>query len=60
MATELIAQKINARVEATKHVGEDNIGLAIGNCVEGYSATENLELGITDDSFTFARHVWSY
>ncbi len=55
LATEKNLQKIKARVDAAKLVGEDKIGLAVGKVVNQYKVAKHFELAITDNSFTFTR-----
>ena len=54
-ATEKSLEKIKVRVDATKLVGKDKIGLAVGKVVNQYKVAKHFELVITDAAFTFAR-----
>ncbi len=55
LATEKNLQKVQARVEAGKLVGQDKIGVAVGKVVNQYKVAKHFELGVTDDSLSFAR-----
>ncbi len=55
LATEKELVKIQARVESSKLVGKDKIGLAAGKVVNRYKVAKHFELTITDAAFTFAR-----
>jgi transposase len=55
LATEKSLEKIKARVDAAKLVGEDKIGVAVGKVVNQYKVAKHFELTITDNSFTFTR-----
>ena len=54
-ATQRSLEKIKARVDAAKLVGQDKIGVAVGKVVNTYKVAKHFELSITDSSFTFAR-----
>jgi len=54
-ATQRSLEKIEARVDAGKLVGQDKIGVAVGKVVNTYKVAKHFELFITDNSFTFAR-----
>jgi transposase len=54
-ATQRSLQKIKARVDAGKLMGQDKIGLAVGKVVNTYKVAKHFELSITDGSFTFER-----
>jgi transposase len=54
-ATQRSLEKIKARVDAGKLVGQDKIGVAVGKVVNAYKVAKHFELFITDNSFTFAR-----
>ncbi|MBK7000965.1 MAG: IS1634 family transposase [Rhodoferax sp.] len=55
LATEKELVKIQARVESSKLVGKDKIGVATGKVVNRYKVAKHFELTITDAAFTFAR-----
>lgn len=55
LATEKELAKIQARVESSKLVGKDKIGVAAGKVVNRYKVAKHFELTITDAAFTFAR-----
>jgi transposase len=54
-ATEENLQKIKARVDAGKLVGQDEIGVRVGKVVNQYKVAKHFELAIGDDTFTFER-----
>jgi transposase len=54
-ATQRSLEKIQARVDAAKLVGQDKIGVAVGKVVNTYKVAKHFELFITDTSFTFER-----
>ena len=54
-ATERNLDKIKARVDAGKLVGQDEIGLRVGKVVNQYKMAKHFELTIGDTVFTFAR-----
>ena len=54
-ATESNLQKIKARVDAGRHAGGEEIGLAVGKVINQYKVAKHFELAIGDDTFTFAR-----
>jgi transposase len=54
-ATEHNLDKIKARVDAGKLVGQDEIGLRVGKVVNQYKVAKHFELAIGDTTFTFAR-----
>ena len=54
-ATQRSLEKIQARVDAGKLVGQDKIGVTVGKVVNTYKVAKHFELFITDNSFTFAR-----
>ena len=53
--TEKNLQRIKARVDAGKLLGEDKIGVAVGKVVNQYKVAKHFELTITDVSFTYTR-----
>ena len=55
LATEINLEKIKARVDAAKLLGQDKIGVAVGRVVNQYKVAKHFELVITDNSFTFSR-----
>jgi len=54
-ATERNLEKIKARVDAGKLVGQDDIGLRVGKVVNQYKVAKHFELAIGNNTFTFAR-----
>ncbi len=56
-ATEQHLEKIKARVEAGKLLGQDRIGVAVGKVVNQFKVAKHFELLIADDSFTFTRKM---
>jgi transposase len=54
-ATEASLEKIKARVDASKLVGADEIGLRVGKVIDQYKMAKHFELVIGENSFTFAR-----
>ena len=56
-ATERNLDKIKARVDAGKLVGNDKIGVCVGKVVNQYKVAKHFELTIQDKSFTFARKL---
>lgn len=54
-ATQRSLEKIKARVDAARLVGQDKIGVAVGKVVNTYKVAKHFELFITDNSFTFER-----
>ena len=54
-ATECNLDKIKARVDAGRLVGQDEIGMRVGKVVNQYKVAKHLELTIGERSFTFAR-----
>jgi transposase len=54
-ATERNLDKIKARVDAGKLAGSKEIGLRVGKVINQYKVAKHFELGIGDNSFTFAR-----
>jgi len=54
-ATQRSLEKIKARVDAGKLLGQDKIGVAVGKVVNTYKVAKHFELFITDNSLTFAR-----
>jgi transposase len=54
-ATEAGLEKIKARVDAAKLVGQDAIGLCVGKAVNRYKVAKHFEITINAGSFTFAR-----
>ena len=54
-ATERNLDKIKARVDAGKLVGQDEIGLRVGKLINQYKMSKHFELAIADTAFTFAR-----
>ena len=55
VATQNALDKIKARVDAGKLVGQDEIGLRVGKVVNQYKVAKHFELAIGDTTFTFAR-----
>jgi transposase len=55
VATERNLDKIKARVDAGKLVGQDEIGLRVGKIINQYKMAKHFELTIGDTTFTFAR-----
>jgi transposase len=56
-ATERNLDKIKARVDAGKLVGQDEIGLRVGKLVNQYKMAKHFELVIGDNVLTFARKI---
>ncbi|MGH8804185.1 MAG: IS1634 family transposase [Polaromonas sp.] len=54
-ATETSLAKIQARVEAGKLAGQDEIGLRVGKVINQYKVAKHFELAIGHTTFTFAR-----
>ena len=54
-ATQRSLERIKARVDAGKLLGQDKIGVAVGKVVNTYKVAKHFELFITDNSLTFAR-----
>jgi transposase len=54
-ATERNLEKIRARVDAGKLIGQDEIGVRVGKVVNQYKVAKHFELAIADKSFTYAR-----
>ncbi len=54
-ATERSLDKIKARVDAAKLVGQDAIGVRVGKVVNQYKVAKHVALAIGDHAFTFAR-----
>ena len=54
-ATEKNLERIKARVDAGKLVGQDKIGVAVGKVVNQYKVAKHFELTIADDGFTYTR-----
>ena len=54
-ATEANLDKIKARVDAGKLVGQDEIGLRVGKVINQYKMAKHFELAIGENTFTFAR-----
>jgi hypothetical protein len=54
-ATEKNLEKIKARVEAGKRVGQDAIGMRVGQIIPQYKMTKHFELVIGPGSFSFQR-----
>lgn len=54
-ATQKSLERIKARVDAAKLLGQDKIGVAVGKVVNTYKVAKHFELFITDNSFSFAR-----
>jgi transposase len=54
-ATEHNLDKIKARVDAGKLVGQDEIGLRVGKIINQYKMAKHFELVIGENTFTFAR-----
>jgi transposase len=55
-ATEAELEKIKVRVQASKLVGKDKIGVALGKVVNRYKVSKHFELVITDNSLSFSRN----
>lgn len=58
-ATQRSLERIKARVDASRLVGKDKIGVAVGKVVNTYKVAKHFELFITDNSFTFTRLIES-
>ena len=56
-ATERNLDKIKARVDAGKLVGNDKIGVSVGKVVNQYKVAKHFELTIGQNTFTFARKL---
>ena len=56
LATEKNLEKIKARIEAGKLIGEDKIGVAVGKVVNQYKVAKHFALNITDNAFSFSRN----
>ena len=56
-ATERNLDKIKARVDAGKLVGNDKIGVCVGKVVNQYKVAKHFELTIEDHTFTFVRKL---
>jgi len=54
-ATERALEKIQARVDAGKLAGQDDIGVRVGKVVNQYKVAKHFELRIDDVAFTFQR-----
>jgi hypothetical protein len=54
-ATEATLAKIKARVDATKLVGQDAIGVRVGKVVNQYKVAKHFELEIGETTFAFRR-----
>jgi transposase len=54
-ATERNLDKIKARVDAGKLVGQDEIGVRVGKVVNQYKMAKHFELAIGDTTFAFVR-----
>jgi transposase len=54
-ATEASLEKIKARVDAGKLLGQDEIGLRVGKVINQYKVAKHFELAIGDNAFNFAR-----
>ena len=55
VATERNLDKIKARVDAGKLVGQDEIGLRVGKLINQYKMAKHFELAIGENTFTFSR-----
>ena len=56
-ATEHNLDKIKARVDAGKLVGQDEIGLRVGKVINQYKVAKHFELAIGENTFSFARKI---
>src|SRR3712207_426970 len=56
-ATEVLLDRIKARVEAGRLKGADQIGLAVGKAVNRYKVAKHFDLDIAETSFSFARNA---
>ncbi len=56
-ATEVVLDRIKARVEAGRLKGADQIGLAVGKAVHRYKVAKHFDLDIAETSFSFARNA---
>jgi hypothetical protein len=56
-ATELNLDKIKARVDAGKLVGNDKIGVCVGKVVNQYKVAKHFELTIGANTFSFVRKL---
>jgi transposase len=58
-ATQRSLERIKARVDTGKLLGQGKIGVAVGKVVNTYKVAKHFELFITDNAFTFARLIES-
>jgi transposase len=56
-ATEKNLEKIKARVDAGKLVGQDAIGVRVGKVINQYKVAKHFELSIGETSFSFQRQA---
>jgi transposase len=56
-ATEADLEKLRARTLAGRLAGKDQIGVAVGKCVNRYKMGKHFDLIIGDDTFTFRRKL---
>ena len=54
-ATEKNLEKIKARVDAAKLVGQDHIGVRVGKIINQYKVAKHFELAISEAAFSFQR-----
>jgi transposase len=54
-ATEKNLEKIKARVDAAKLVGQDRIGVRVGKIINQYKVAKHFELTISEAAFSFQR-----
>jgi transposase len=54
-ATEKNLEKIKARVDAAKLVGQDQIGVRVGKIINQYKVAKHFELAIGESTFSFQR-----
>jgi len=54
-ATERHLEKLQARVQAGKLSGADEIGLRVGKCINQYKVAKHFELEITDTTLSWSR-----
>jgi transposase len=54
-ATEKNLEKIKARVDAARLVGQDHIGVRVGKVINQYKVAKHFELAISEAAFSFQR-----
>jgi transposase len=54
-ATEKNLEKIKARVDAARLVGQDHIGVRVGKIINQYKVAKHFELAISEAAFSFQR-----